>query len=285
MKTPIYIDFEEVYPNYLATNELNIYEQDPIDIYVDPTILDPLDTTHTQPYLLAPRYYLTIERPRNQPGPAIHIPLHKSPTSLLNNKIRVALKPSVGWGVNACYKVDYWEWIPNVNLPAIPTKRKLMTEYWYVPTLDKEYVPRFSFDIRLNEWYPRAAVEYLYTPRRTSKVVEVERTVIGNTVSDLITDVSSSNLFCFPEDTYISFTQNVTQESLEFNDETRTWTFSKALVSSTLVRDNSTVDGGVLNGTVQTTIEYIEPLHPEQITFYDYNDILNDGLISVPYFV
>jgi len=267
MKTPIYIDYEVSYPNYLASNELNIYEEDPIDIYVDPTILNPLDTTNTLPYLLAPRYYVTINRPRNQPGPAIHVPLHKSPTSLLKNKLRIALEPSIGWGINGSYKVDYWEWIPNINLPAVPTKRKLRTEYWYVPTLDREYVPRYPFDIRLNEWYPRVAVEFLNEPRRTSLVAEVERTVIADTVSDLITDVTLSKLFCFPINSFTSFNQTIITEALEFNDETRSWTFSRALTGSTLVRNSTEVDGGVLNGTVQTTIEYIEPLHPSQVTF------------------
>jgi hypothetical protein len=285
MKTPIYIDYKKRFPNHLITNELNIHEQDPVDIYVNPLILNPLDTTHSQPYLLAPRYYLHIQYPQNQPGPSIKIPLHKSPNSLLDNKIRIILKPSVGWGINASYKVDIWEWIPNINLPAIPSKKKILTEYWYVPTLDREYTPHHPFDIKLNEWYPKTAMEFLYKSRRTSIVLEVERTVVGNTVEDLITDINGSNVFCFPEDSYISFSENVIQENLEFNNETKTWTFSKALLSSKLVRDSSKVDGALINGIVQTTIEYIEPLHPEQLIFIDHNDILNDGLTSTPYFI
>ena len=285
MKTPIYIDYEVTYPNNLASNEFQIYEEDPIDIYTDPTVLDPLDTTNTLPYILAPRYYLRIHRPRNQPGPSITVPLHKSPTSLLNNKLRILLEPSIGWGVNGSYRVEYWKWVPNVNLPAMPTKYKVRTEFWYIPTLDREYVPRYPFDVRLNEWYPRTAVEFIHMPRRTSILADVERTIIGNTVSDLITDVNLTKLFCFPEDSFISFTQSIITEDLQFNSETRSWTFSKSLTGSTLVRDSSQVDGALVDGLTQTTIEYIEPLHPEQVTFYDYDDILNDGLVSLPYFI
>lgn len=298
MKTPIFIDYQEIFPGHLATNELNIYGEDPIDLYNDPTLLDPLDTSATLPYLLAPRYYLKIHSPRNQPGPTITVPIHKSTNSLLKDKVRVALRPSIGWGVSASYKVDYWEWIPNVNLPAIPSKKKLSTEYWYVPTIDRDYVARFPFDVRgysciYDEWanlqrikHPGKYYPYsMYAPRRNSVVLEVERTVIDDTVSDLITDVNGISLFCFPYDSHISFRESVVKEDLNFNNETRSWTFSKALVGSTLVRDSSTVDGGVLNGIVQTTIEYIEPLHPHQLSFVDHDEILNDGITYVPYFL
>ena len=298
MKTPIFIDYQTSFPSDLLTNELNIYDEDPIDLYNDPTILDPLDTSNTLPYILAPRYYLEIHSPRNQSGPSFKVPIHKSSRSLLKDKVRIALKPSVGWGINASYKVDYWEWIPNVNLPAVPTKRKLSTEYWYVPTIDRDYVARFPFDVRsclypYDKWanlqyikHPGQYYNYgIYTPRRRSVSVEVERTVEGTTVKDLITDVNRLNVFSFPRETYVSYTEDVIQERFNFNDEVKSWTFSKALLGASLVRDSSTVDGGVLEGTVQTTIEYIEPLHPHQITFIDHDDILNDGLTYSPYFI
>ena len=282
MKTPIYLDYEATYPQYLASNELNIYDTDPIDIYTDP-----LDTViQTTPYLLSPRYYILIHRPSNQPGPSIRIDLHKSPISLLRNKIRVSLEPSIGWGVNGSYKVEYWEWIPNINLAAIPSKKRVRSEYWYIPTIDpRTYVPHFPFDIRLNEWYPRTTIEFLYKPLLTSTQVPVDRTVNIDTVSDVIIDEVYSNIFCFPKETFNSFTQTITTETLNFNAETLTWNFSKRLDNSTLVRNLSEVDGDLVTGTTTTTITYLKPLHPKQVIFIDYDDILNDGLSYTPYYI
>lgn len=279
MKTPLYIDYESIYPNYLSSNYLNLYQDDPINIYVNPTILDSSDITNTLPYLLAPRYYLIIHHPPNNPGPHIHIPLHKSPNSLLNNKLRILLSPSVGWGINASYKVDYWEWVPNINLPALPSKRKLYTEYWYIPTLDSHYTPHFPFDLRLNQWYPHTCPDFYTNSLRTSISLTVQRTIIDDIVSDLITDVNGSNVFCFPLNSFISFSENIITENLLFNEETLAWTFSKALIGSTLVRDVSQVDGDLLDATVQTTIDYIKPLSLQQVQLKDCDDILNNDLV------
>lgn len=274
-KTPIYINFAETFPTTVGSSELNIYEQDPIDLY-NPAASD---ADAAAPYRLAPRYYVLIHRPVTLPGPTIKIDIHKSPASLLHNKLRVALPPSVGYGINASYRVEYWEWTPLLNIDAQITKKLIRTEYWYVPGIDDcSFVAAYPFDPRLNHWYHRTVfIEPIHEPRLVQKTITVNRQAQPTQVIDTINTADDVDIFCFAPDDIISFTDNVIQETLPFNEQTQTWTFSKTLSSSTIVRDVNKAMGDLVTGPVETTIRYLEPLHSSQIVCNETEHILTDA--------
>lgn len=265
MKTPIFIDFETTYQTVLGSNEINLFKSDPVDIYTDPLDVSISD----KGYVLAPRYYMLITPPANQPSAfPIRIDIHKSPGSLLRNQSRVLLNPSTGFGINASYKVEYFEYIPRINLPGDITQRKILEEWWYVPTIDEcTYVPMFPFDPR--QIYPLdfIVIEPFDQPQIKCEDVPVQRIDnLDGTVSDTIDSRDYSHIFHFkPDGATTSVTTNVATETLAFNAQTLTWTFSKRLDSTVLLRDASLVTGAIADGPVTTQIEYIVPFHPEQI--------------------
>lgn len=262
-KTPIFIDFIETYPQILGTTELNIFEQDPIDIYNPANN----DTVANASHILAPRYYIIIHRPVNSPGPDIKIDIHKSPNSLLQNKLRVALPPSIGYGINASYKVEYWEWRPLININAQITNKLLWSEYWYVPSIDNcSFIATYPFDARLNSWYHKTLfTEPFHQPRLTQRSISVNRTVNTTNVIDIITTSNDSDIFCFIPDDILSFSDTVSQEVIPFNSQTSSWTFSKILTSSSIVRSLNTAGGSLINGSINIDIRYINPFHSSQI--------------------
>lgn len=274
-KTPIYIDFAKTFSTTVNSTELNIYEEDPIDIYSAATT----DIISNAPYSLAPRYFIIIHRPVTQPGPTIKINIHKTPASLLHNKLRVALPPSIGYGINASYKVEYWEWKPLINIDAQITNKLIHTEYWYVPSIDEcSYIATYPFDPHLNSWYYKTgSIDSIHKPRITQKNILVNRIFDNTTVSDTITTTEDSDIFCFPLHDVISFKDNIIQEVIPFNEQTQTWTFSKTLSSSTIVRDVNKADGDAVTGSVETTIRYIKPFHSNQIICDEIQHVLTDA--------
>lgn len=274
MKTPIFIDLKKEL-NSLTSNEFNLNEEDPLDIYLDPNAVLPTPiplVNTTLPYILAPRYYLLIKSPLDQNLPTLKIKIHKSDTSLLKNKARILLEPSLTYGINSCYTVEYWEWVPNLNLTADISKKKLKTEYWFVPILDNNYAPHQLYYLKLTECYSYNPFYYSYYnySKLSSEKVDVERTVnvLNGTVEDIITDAKYSHIFSFPLDNYLSFQENIITENFNYNEETKKWNFSKALTESTLIRKSNEVDGALLDGPTSTTIEYISPFNPAQLNLY-----------------
>lgn len=271
MKIPIFIDLKKELNN-LNSNEFNLNQEDPLDIYYDPNLAapPPIPPVKTDlPYILAPRYYLLIRSPLDQNLPTLKVKIHKSIASLLKDKARILLNPSLSYGINSCYTVEYWEWIPNLNLPAEISKRKLKTEYWYIPILDNNYVPQYPYYLYSTEYNSDNLYYYSYYkyPKLTSEKVEVIRTinVLNNTAEDLIIDAKYSHIFSFPLNSYISFQENIITEQLNYNEETKKWNFSKALANSLLIRKLNEVDGDLLDGPTITTIDYITPFTPEQL--------------------
>lgn len=275
MKTPIFIDFESTYPQELVTTELNFYEQDEVDLYTQET--DPV--LAAKEYILAPRYFVIIKRPKNNPGPDIRIAIHKSPTSILRNQLRVCLPPSQGYGFNASYKVSYYEWRPLLNIEKDLTVKKVLEQWWYVPTIEEHtYVPMFPFDPRIVLPIDIVIVDRFDQPRLAQELVPVSRvdnTGVDGNVIDTITTREHSHIFAFRPDSIVSFTEDIQQETLPFNTSTLDWTYSKRLVGSSITRDGQTVDGTIATGTTDTHIEYIRPFHPSQITIQpDHLDML-----------
>lgn len=98
----------------------------------------------------SPKYFLKIFYPENFNQYSglkfsqlqINIPLD----SVLNNQVRLTLSPSIGDGINACYRVEYWQWQKpfypkqTTRVSSKITKTKVFEEYWKIPTLDKVYI-------------------------------------------------------------------------------------------------------------------------------------------------
>jgi hypothetical protein len=146
---------------------------------------DPLDIS--DPIYLAPRYYLKIFPPNtSNSNSSIYSPslIHHIPRSgILSGTLQLLLRPSIGYGVNSCYRVEYWEWqkilLPkNYSLSGHPTKNKLAKdrpqyphrlikqEYWYVPNADGSI--NLNYDsFHMNQGYLATHYSYPYlTPKR-----------------------------------------------------------------------------------------------------------------------
>jgi hypothetical protein len=109
------------------------------------------------PIYLAPRYYLKIFSPstyNSNSSISSRSLIHHIPRSgILAGTLQLLLRPSVGYGINSCYRVEYWEWekflLPRgYSLSGHPTKNRLAKdkpqyphrfikeEHWYIPSAD-----------------------------------------------------------------------------------------------------------------------------------------------------
>lgn len=267
MKTPIYIDFD-LQTTYLSSNELDLNKIDPIDLYTSALLANP-PFVNIQ-FILAPRYYILIKSPKDQNLATIKIPIHKSSFSQLKNKIRVLLNPSLSYGINSSYKVEYWEWIPNIGFPEQPANKKIKEEYWYVPTLDNNFVPQFPFPLHLNEYQYWANRENYNYPRLTTELITVTRTfdTVTNLVIDTL-DLTKPYIFCFDNNNIVKFEEFIELEYFPFTEETQLWNFSKKLTSSVLTRKSTIVDGELIDGITQTNIEYVIPFNSSHLIVTD----------------
>lgn len=264
MKTPIFVDLNTK-DNYLDSNIFNINEADSLSPYLDLNLYTP-PLVLNKPYILAPRYYLLIHSPADQYLPTLKIHIHKSDESLLKNQARLLLTPSISYGINSAYKIEYWEWRPIINSSADITHKKIKTEYWYVPTLDEFYIPQYSYYLYNDYHYRYFSENYYDRPRIKSSIVPVSRSSnLIDFVEDLIETKEHNKIFAFPKEGFISFDEIINEELLNCNEETKQWTFSKKLEGSTLRRNINIVDGDINGSLVNTTINYIEPFLSEQL--------------------
>lgn len=111
----------------------------------------------TDPIYLAPRYYLKIFPPStynsNSSISSKNLIHHIPRSGILSGVLQLKLRPSVGYGINSCYRVEYWEWqkfiLPKgYSLSGHPSKNRLAKdkpqyphhlikeEHWYIPTAD-----------------------------------------------------------------------------------------------------------------------------------------------------
>lgn len=128
--------------------------------------------------LLEPRYYLNIFSPINNrqldfPDNSIKIPLDNK--GLLKNTIRLQLKPCVGYGINSCYKIQFWKWYPitNNSFSKIKISRELVREdYILVPAIDsRTYLANWNYLNPTDYKYPSYYRESLLK----AKEIEVTR--------------------------------------------------------------------------------------------------------------
>ena len=256
--TPIFVDLETLYFNSLQSSSLNFQQQDKIDLYTPE--LDPLLATKS--YILAPRYYIIINPPANNPNALLSplkINIHKSPNSQLQNKFRVLLFPSVDTGINACYKVNYYEWKPLLNLPGRNINvNKVLEQYWYVPNLDLNEGDCFNNYFR-NFFY----LDYYYClDRLTTKKVSVNRVnTNNNTYIDTISDKDYADIFAFNSKSDIKVKENTSAETFSFNSETLGWDFGEIVTSTRFIRPGTSV----AIGNIEVDISYIKPFNLDEV--------------------
>ena len=259
MLTPIFIDLEKDNPS----PNINLYKEDPVDLTIEE--LD--EELSIEPYILAPRYYIKIFSPPNNPS-AFNQTIHIQKKGHLSNQIRLSLAPSVNYGVNACYKVEYWEWTPLVNKPSNSiTKTLLLTEHWYVPTIHPHsWVASYPFDI--NNYYPQDLIYLLpfNKPRLITEQVRVNRlNNADGTITDTIQDRNYSHIFSFEDDYYTDYLEDISTISYPFNKQTSKWNWDKQLNGSSITRLSTDVNGNPATGETETSIRYIKPLTVSEI--------------------
>lgn len=112
----------------------------PILVVVDlPQEEDPPITGKEQ--ILATRYYLRIHPPkRGQEGSVLPTRWDIPMAGVTAGVARVLLLPSIGYGINASYRVEYVAWRPILNGVMVGTRprvrvpeRVVKEEYWKVP--------------------------------------------------------------------------------------------------------------------------------------------------------
>lgn len=130
MRTPIYISFD--------------HSLSPLRERV---VADPV----TEPTYGDYQYYLVIHAPDtfNEIGA---LPLEKTTVNIpaagpLENKLRLSLLPSIGYGVSSSYSVEYFRW-RRTFLPSGAERKKIVPEkvrqeYWYVPYITGEFIPNY----------------------------------------------------------------------------------------------------------------------------------------------
>ncbi len=112
---------------------------------------------YTKILLSEPKYYILIYPPLNQDskvGLTLQYPIQINLPNQTNykNKIRLELFPSVGYGINSCYRVEYWQY----RKPLVPdnlkkpnntdlVKKYITHEYWHIPLLDVIHPDSFFY--------------------------------------------------------------------------------------------------------------------------------------------
>lgn len=284
MKTPIFADWEVDFSNtFSQSQQIDLYKPDPVNLYTE----EPDLILAAKPYVLAPRYYLVIHPPKNNPNQfKITVPIHKEANSSLRNQFRVELEPSTGWGVNATYKVEYWQWTPLINKPLNTIKKEcILVEHWYVPTIDPDtFLAIYPFDYRFQYPIDRVILEPFDQPRLTKLITDVSRIDnLDGTVTDTLVGRNLSHVFSFREGYLNSLTETIVTIPYPYNEQTLEWDFNKSLSGTNITRDANQVTGAITDGTVSTEIEYIVPLHPCQIRLIpDHLDLLTER--SEPYY-
>ena len=285
MLTPIFIDFTKPSNEvYTSSNYLNLEAKDPIDLYTENT--DP--STNTKIKLLAPRYYVLIHSPANKFQATKKINIEKAPHSINKNQLRVELEPSIGYGINACYRVEYWEWVPVLNSPSsIPTTKKVHEEYWYVPSIDSYgfYIPNYYYNHPTTFWphnpaqwnistrkYPELYWPYYYN-RIVIKEFKADRIVQGDYVIDTMKSKEALSILSLLE-TSDSITTLSQPDVFYYSQETKDWTFSIDTYGVRLKRLISGVNGleqsePTSGDNVLIKVRYYLPFHPCDLVLKD----------------
>ena len=283
MLTPIFIDFSEKELYQTASNYLNLDAKDPVDLYSED--LDPVSNTKER--ILAPRYYVIIHGPNNNYQAPKKFNIEKAPHSIGKNTLRTTLTPSFGYGINACYKVEFWEWYPLLNSTATISKKKVHTEYWYVPTINNTgyYIPNNYYNQSYRPWphsiesklYSWRLKNYLgeyywpyYYPRTVVKEFVANRVVEGDYVYDDISTKDALPIITFTnkEDSVQILSR---LDTFTYNTAVKDWTFSTDTYGVRLKRLISVVNGleqiePETFDNVTIKVRYYLPFHPSDMT-------------------
>ena len=283
MLTPIFIDYTQKEPAYQTSNYLELHTKDPVDLYTE----DLNTISNTKERILAPRYYVLIYPPANNFQATKKIDIQKAPHSLGANTLRVSLAPSEGYGINACYRIEYWKWYPMLNSTAEITKTLVHTEHWFVPTITTTglYLPN-RYYTELPRVWPHSiaqwniATHYMYYwpcyyNRLAVSEYIADRFVEGDYVYDTLTtkDALAIGSLFGKEDTITVFEQ---PDKFRYNKEVKDWTFSKDIYKVRLKRLISGVNGlehaePVTEQKVKIKVKHYLPIHPyDMIVKEDY---------------
>ncbi len=115
--------------------------------------------------LSEPSYYLLIHYPETfnqvEALPTKPIRVNFPTHSLIKGDLRLELAPSIGYGINSCYKIEYFSWVKPITPAGIvstntrATSKKLREEYWWVPAIDGtrllNYDQAANFQPRFNQ--------------------------------------------------------------------------------------------------------------------------------------
>lgn len=214
----------------------------------------------TQPELSPIEYQLQITFPHNVNLPrqgqlTFTIPTHQT----LQSKVRLQLPPSIGYGINSCYKVEYFEWQRPYQAGRVPylskvQKTKVYEEYWRVPTSDNFYILSYK--------------DYnYYKPNQKTETVKLTKST--NTQDNLINNLDVIDI------------KAITQNGVEFTnwklvDNSLYWRqyFEPLLNPEPAPLTEPTVFIEWLNGDKpnegsEYEVNYIKPLSLEDIVYVD----------------
>lgn len=238
--------------------------EDPIDLFTEE-----LDTAKAAAsYILAPRFYLKIYTPDNVNQPSLIYYLHRDSTSLLLNTIRIALPPAEGFGKVVSYRVEYWKYYQLLNFPdtTITSRELFHEEFWFLPTVDENtFIAKNSFS---NAILGSSLSEHLATSKTVTATRELRS---NNIVRDTLESIEDIDILILQDGT--SALSNNGIREFTFSPEAAAISSINPVTNSIYIdRAQDQVDGDLIDGQVQTTVNYIRPLEREEIVFKDSKD-------------
>lgn len=153
-RTPIYVDLSWA---------SSVSPSDPLEFTTTTadTLQDFLSELGASILVMAPRYYLRVKPPliTNEVGvlPVSTIPIQRR----VNNThyVSTSLVPTVGYGINCTYTVEYWSWTPIVKgalytKTVKPSRQLLRVEHWLVPCHNQLFAFNYRDWLRYQEVPP-----------------------------------------------------------------------------------------------------------------------------------
>ncbi len=271
--TPILLKLEDF--DNLVTNLL---QEDP---YIPPI------EERTQNYILSPRYYFLIYPPQLGTNAINKVKAKKYDiylSGLLANTLRINLKPSVGYGINSCYKIQLWCWHPVIakdeeSKPRRITQELISEQYLYVPPINfRTYTLDYdNYYTYLNRWntifnFPL----YFNQPLIKQKELIVKRRykeLDSNILLDDITNIDVLDFFNFNSNDF-KLIENYKQPELgkEFDKAVESFSieWTNNYEEPLLLPNVNTLDYYV--DEIKYSLDYIVPLRGDKLLFTDFVD-------------
>jgi hypothetical protein len=245
---------------------------------------DPLDID--EPIYLSPRFYIKIYKPATHnttgslstEGQIIHI----QRSGILSGKLQLLLRPSIGYGINSCYRIEYWQWekilLPKgYSLSGVPGKNRLAKdkaqnkhklirqEYWYIPNSDGSL--NFDYNSQVSG-YPYGNL-LLNRRVNTNPIIKVEMERYDSNPQDIDMD------YLYPPQQLEAFDicSIMDEEGIEWTD----YSITPITLTLNITRENITRAIGIQWGLTQPrpaskyTLTYIKPFTLCDVVFLENN--------------